>query len=510
MVLIDSIAAAGLQDPESTSTQIPSFVTKIPDGSEKGIYLAADLGGTNFRVSIVQLHGDSTYNVKQSKVAIPSDLLVTESWKPLFAFLANHIYHFLQANDPNISCLNGKPRNEFRRLGFTFSFTVHQTSINTGTLIRWDKGFDIPSAIRRDPCQMLQEELDALRAPVLVTALVNDSVATYMAQQYVCDGRAVLGGIFGTGTNGAYLDDLAAVGRISSSGKTAPLSPPNHVVINTEWGGFDDHAHLLPTVQYDLDLDKSSLHPGEQRYEKMLSGMYLGELFRRAVLAAFEHDFRHLAIRTSSPLFQPWQIQTSLLSLLAEDSSDGHAKCREELLSAFELESLTLEEVQGIRTIAAAISKRAARLAGIAISAVVLKTEALQSPSSQELPVAKPEPSLVPQGNSSGTTTVFTQMYRLLSTFARPWPSFADLQRCMYWKGDRLSPEQDKDDKNYQPIYIGLDGTLAALLPGFTPGIRSTFRDVAGIGEEGDRRIRITLLQDASSVGTALVAQAAG
>jgi len=499
MVLTGPIVAAGLRDPQSTSTQIPSFVTNIPNGHEKGVYLAADLGGTNFRVSIVELHGDSTYNVKQSKVAIPSDLLITESWKPLFAFLASHIYGFLQASDADCNILSEKPRGNFRRLGFTFSFTVHQTSINTGTLVRWDKGFDIPSAIGRDPCRMLQEELDVLKAPVLVTALVNDSVATYMAQQYVCGGRAVLGGIFGTGTNGAYLEDLGP----------SPSSPPNRVVINTEWGCFDDHAHLLPTVRYDLDLDQSSLHPGEQRYEKMLSGMYLGELFRRAVLAAYEHDFGQLAIRTSSPLFHPWQVQTSLLSLLAEDASDGHAKSREALQSAFDLESLTMEEVQGMRTIATAVSKRAARLAGLAISAVIIKTGALKSPPPQELTGAKAGKSLVPQENGSGTP-VSTQVYQLLSTFARRpcWPSFADLQRCVQWK--EAMPSETDNCKVGGPLYIGLDGTLAASLPGFVSGIRSTFRDVAGIGEEGDRRIRITQLQDASSIGTALVAQAAG
>jgi hexokinase len=435
-------------------------------------------------------------------VAIPSDLLITESWKPLFAFLANHIFRFLQENNRDSHALNPRPRNLFRRLGFTFSFTVHQTSINAGTLTRWDKGFDIPSAIGRNPCQMLQEELDALGAPVLVAALVNDSVATYMAQQYVCGGRAVLSGIFGTGTNGAYLEDLAP---------SSPSSPPNRVVINTEWGGFDDHARLLPTVQYDIDLDQSSLHPGEQRYEKMLSGMYLGELFRRAVLAAYECDFRHLAIRTSSPLFQPWRVPTSLLSLLVEDSSDGYEQSQAALQSAFELESLTVEELQGMRMIASAVSKRAARLAGIAISAVILKTGVLQSPSPQEqLPgEVKSEKCLVPQENGSGAH-VFTQMYRLLSTIAqRPWPSLADVQRCVYWK-EHLSPEKEDDSKSDQPVYIGLDGTLAALSPGFVSGIRSTFRDVAAIGEEGDRRIRITLLQDASSVGTALVAQAAG
>ena len=162
--------------------------------------------------------------------------------------------------------------------------------------------------------------------------------------------------------------------------------------------------------------------------------------------------------------------------------------------------------MQGIRVVAAAVSKRAARLAGVAISAVVVETGCLRSPSAQERPGAKPEISL----EHSSDTPVLTQMYRLLSTIAqRPWPSLADFQRCVYWKKD-LSPEKEDDSKAVQPIYVGLDGSLAALSPGFISGIRSTFREVAGIGEEGDRRIRITLLQDASSVGTALVAQAAG
>lgn len=431
------------------------------------------------------------------------------SWKPLFAFLANHIHIFLRANDPGSHSLHEKtPRNHFRPLGFTFSFTVHQTSINTGTLVRWDKGFDIPSAIGRDPCRMLQEGLDALGAPVLVSALVNDSVATYMAQQYVCGGRAVLGGIFGTGTNGAYLEDLAAVGKIQSSGAT---TSPSSVVINTEWGGFDDDddARLLPVTQYDLDLDQSSLHPSEQRYEKMLSGMYLGELFRRGVLSAYEDTSQRPSGNANSPLFNPWQIPTSLLSLLAEDSSESHVQSREALETALEFGSLTMEEVQGMRQIAAAISKRAARLAGIAISAVILKTGALQAlpQPPKELPAV--EPKILEQkpgpGNVIGIPS-FTQMFSLLSAFAqRPWPS---LQRCICWKRD-VSPEEDDSKPDETPIYVGLDGTLAAASPGFVSGIRSTFRDLAGIGEEGDQRIRINLLRDGSSIGTALVAQAA-
>lgn len=35
---------------------LPSFVRSLPNGSERGDYLALDLGGTNFRVLLIRLN----------------------------------------------------------------------------------------------------------------------------------------------------------------------------------------------------------------------------------------------------------------------------------------------------------------------------------------------------------------------------------------------------------------------------------------------------------------------
>ncbi len=40
----------GLANHGADMQMIPSFVTGVPDGSEKGTYLALDIGGTNLRV----------------------------------------------------------------------------------------------------------------------------------------------------------------------------------------------------------------------------------------------------------------------------------------------------------------------------------------------------------------------------------------------------------------------------------------------------------------------------
>ncbi|GJY64012.1 hexokinase-1-like protein isoform X1 [Tanacetum coccineum] len=52
-------------------------------------------------------------------------------------------------------------------------------------------------------------------------------------------------------------------------------------VINTKWGNFKS-SHLA-LMEYDNVPDVDSLNPGEQTFEKMISGMYLGEILHRVL-----------------------------------------------------------------------------------------------------------------------------------------------------------------------------------------------------------------------------------
>ena len=50
-------------------------------------------------------------------------------------------------------------------------------------------------------------------------------------------------------------------------------------VVNTEWGSFvSEH---VPRFAVDDALDDASFRPGAQLFEKMVAGMYLGEIVRR-------------------------------------------------------------------------------------------------------------------------------------------------------------------------------------------------------------------------------------
>jgi len=59
-------------------------------------------------------------------------------------------------------------------------------------------------------------------------------------------------------------------------------------------------------------------------------------------------------------------------------------------------------------------------------------------------------------------------------------------------------------------IDIGVDGSLVEFYPGFEEHIRAALRDVPEIGETGEKRIRIGIARDGSGVGAALIALVAG
>jgi len=81
---------------------------------------------------------------------------------------------------------------------------------------------------------------------VRCSALVNDTVGTLLSRAYQ-SGAAVIGAIFGTGTNGAYLERMAAI--------TKPLPEKldfEHMILNTEWGAFDNEVSCHAYIWHNL------------------------------------------------------------------------------------------------------------------------------------------------------------------------------------------------------------------------------------------------------------------
>ena len=482
-------------------SQIPSFVTSLPDGTDTGLYLAVDLGGTNLRVCSVDLHGDTTFSIKQSKAAIPPEMMVAATFNDLFSFIAAKVQLFLETHhadytqvDPLVDiATKGKSRNLL--LGFTFSFAFEQQALNRGSLLRWTKGFNIPDAIGQDICSVLQVEIDKRNLPVTVAALVNDTVGTLLARSYTSPGTTttLLGAIFGTGTNGAYVERLQNITKLDSSRADGIM------VVNTEWGSFDNELLVLPNTPYDKAVDAESVHCGIQMFEKRISGMYLGEILRHAILAmASSIPDTSQTSRAS----EPFAIDASFLSMAAADDSPGFVVLRRQLKQLLDLDA-DLETAEAVKILALAIGKRAARLAGVAIAGVVLKSGRVDSTSKSEAETKLDRDiesgELRRVSERKGLRASLYALYKTIRSFLGRWSGW-------------LSSEMNNsgNDKANDVIDIGVDGSLIEYYPGFEETIRSTLRDVEAIGPEGEKRVRIGIAKDGSGVGAALVARMAG
>ncbi|KAK7987393.1 hypothetical protein PG989_007708 [Apiospora arundinis] len=575
-------------EQQDSLSQIPSYVRAIPTGREKGVFLAVDLGGTNCRVCSVQLHGDGTYSLVQSKYLIPRPLTVNSSYKPLFRFIAEKIQDFLQEhpeadvqpNEDSIAAAGGsspRRREDFRKLGFTFSFTYEQHSLAKGSVMFWDKGWDIPEALGRDPCEMLQEGLDELRVPVLVVALANDSVGTLLTRAYTSQSQGTtskskatttIGAIFGTGTNAAYVERLANVKRLHGRADFQDRRVDDLMVINTEWGCFGDgQDSLLPSTEYDELLDASSPHPRQEMTEKRISGLYLGELLRLVVLRIITAEdkeergnlFSMTLNSDESPVFQPEGIESSFLSQIAADDSDDLAEARVHIAETLKASNVSVEDARAIQIIAKAIARRAARLAGVALAAIIVQCdqsrhEVLQSTASsmsvlsskspeaikvehKPITTSKPSSAIISSSSSSSSGNRrsagrgFSAMcrrfrvfiYGLARSLGLGWllkrPATTPSGGKKSGAASSLSPSSspsptlttaDQEAAEHDGgdwVEVGVDGSLIEFYPTFEQEMREAVGDVLGPGHE--QRLRIGMAKDGSGVGAALVALAA-
>ena len=88
----------------------------------------------------------------------------------MFDYLAEGIKKFVPE-----ACEEGPPMP----LGVTFSFPIDQTSLTTGTLNRWTKGFSADGVVGKDVCKLLNEALARKGVKrVHVAALINDTTGT--------------------------------------------------------------------------------------------------------------------------------------------------------------------------------------------------------------------------------------------------------------------------------------------------------------------------------------------
>ena len=342
----------------------PTWVMNYPTGEETGKYLALDMGGTNLRVCEVELPDEEgEFDLIQSKYRLP-DELKTGTAAELWEYVADCLQQFVEYHHPDEK-LGTIP------LGFTFSYPCDQHYIDHGVLQRWTKGWDIRGVEGKDVVPPFEAALAKRGLPIHLTALINDTTGTLIASHYT-DPKTQIGAIFGTGCNAAYMDRCGDVPKLAHM--NLPADTP--IAINCEYGAFDNEHKVLPRTKYDVTIDRDSPRPNQQAFEKMVSGLYLGELFR-LVLCDLHDNRPHCDVvlfdgQDLTALRTPFSLDASFLSMIEEDPFENLCETSELLSSKLGLEA-SKPELELVRRLAELIGTRAARLSACGIAALCRK-----------------------------------------------------------------------------------------------------------------------------------------
>ena len=203
---------------------------------------------------------------------------------------------------------------------------------------------------------------------------------------------------------------------------------------------------MLKITPYDNKCDRESINPRKQAFEKMVSGMYIGEIVRNVLIHLIDHNL--LFSGYSSPLMNThYGLDTALMSAIEQHPTTAYSEAKEssaeEWAKSIETTRKVLSDTMQIpskhisdqdclvvRRVCEVVGTRGARLAGLAVAATMVQTGY---------------------------------------------------------------------DKSDQKAHVGVDGSLVEFYPGFEVRLRAAVRDM--LGEEAEKRVEIGLAKDGSGIG---------
>lgn len=255
----------GLKKDGMEISDIPTHIAPknhIPDGK----VLALDWGGTNFRAAIVEFTSGKPTILEVKKKPLSAKETAGFKQEDLFTEMANLISQLTQLDE------------KVTNVGYCFSYPAAARLNGDAVLLRWTKGIDIPEMIEKPVGESFLKYLNShkdIKPNFTGIKVINDTVACLFAGLSETGYDTYIGLIVGTGTNMASLMRLDKIEKLNNKGEGL-------IPVNLESGNFQP-PHL--TVIDGL-VDAMSNNKGAQRFEKAISGGYLGELFK----TAFSHE----------------------------------------------------------------------------------------------------------------------------------------------------------------------------------------------------------------------------
>jgi len=241
---------------------LPTYIHPKKDGI-KGEATVFDLGGTNFRAAVVSVG-------EQTQITGIAEKDITEM--KTSGFTEDDLYVSQAQAINQLSLPKDSP------IGYCFSYPAKSLINGDAELINWTKGVNIAgmpgNPIGKPLVKFLNKNTNGNFGKI---AVVNDTITSLFAGLMNPGYDAYIGLIVGTGTNMATFFPSDYIPKIQDLEGWTGETP-----VNLESGNFNP-PHL---TALDAEVDVNSDNKGFQRFEKAISGMYLGRVFR----AAFPND----------------------------------------------------------------------------------------------------------------------------------------------------------------------------------------------------------------------------
>lgn len=300
---------------------LPSYNDKLPTGLERGTYLALDVGGSTFRVAVVELNGKEPAT-KSMRIVNMKSYKIDNSVRQLrgnafFDWMAEKIETAI--TDPQVEHIN--ETNTFG-MGLAWSFPIEQTSIRSGNLLAMGKGFlATEGTLGQDLSELIMGPCKKRNLPVHMESIVNDSSATLLSRAYE-DPSTRFAVILGTGFNIAAHLPISTLSPSKFKGYPQKwLDSATHVLVNTELSMFG--KNIFPITRWDDQLNTAHLRPDFQPFEHLISGRYLGEIVRLIIVEAVR-TAGLFSGEVPSKLSEPYALDTGTLAALDMDESKHH------------------------------------------------------------------------------------------------------------------------------------------------------------------------------------------
>ncbi|KAL2131713.1 hypothetical protein VTI74DRAFT_4704 [Chaetomium olivicolor] len=354
---------------------LPSYNSQLPTGNESGKFLALDVGGSTLRVALVDLRGRGASGSESGIVRMDSFKIDSEvrnlRGTEFFDWMAERIHRIVGQDSEK-----GHSPQHPLLVGLAWSFPIEQTSSKGGKISGMGKGFLANDGLLgEDLGKIIETACRKKGLHVELCAIVNDSSAALLSEAYITPStRYSL--ILGTGFNIAAHVPVTTIGQEKFGDRPSSWhEKASHVIVNTEMGMFGHD--ILPLTKWDKLLKAAHPRPDFQPLEQMVSGYYLGEICRHALLEAISTT-GIFGGKVPPSLQKPYSLDTETLSIIEADTTPTLTSAIKTFTARHPIPGYTptTADLSFLRILASHISRRSASLVAASLFALwELKSE---------------------------------------------------------------------------------------------------------------------------------------